>query len=261
MSASLSLYWQPPFPDMSPELTRAMSSLTGAGVPTAEQQRAFALLLASELPAAQGIAFDQFFLAEAQTRFGTPNPFKAWAEELRRKARAQLSAPPVPGITASGSPITAANHASALGVLMHLGGAEDLETLQAALDTSTDANVLMGAVLAAGSCAERASEVSPRLLKRLAELVLDAALPEDVRSAAVGAVDGVPGPAAEEALVTLASRAPLPFSADAALRLGGRDLRRHRPLLARLGAEWPEDAGYPVTDVRELLEEPEEESP
>jgi hypothetical protein len=261
MSAPLSLYWKPPFPELPTELTGAMDTLAAEGVPAVEQQRAFALLLASELPVPQGIAFDQFYLAEARTRHGALNPFRSWTEDLRRKARAQLEAPPVPSITSHGSPISAANHASALGVLMHLGDAEDLLAIQAVLDSSKDANVLMGAVLAAGSCVERAAKAPPGLLRRLMDIALDAALPEDVRSAAVGAMDSIQGPAAEDALVELASRAPLPFSADAAVRLGGRNPKKHRPLLARLAAKWPADAGYPVTDVRELLEAPEEEPP
>jgi hypothetical protein len=251
----MSLYWQPPFPEMPPELTWTLTALSTAGVPAEERQRAFALLLSSELPAAQGIAFDQFFLAEAQTRHGSPNPFEVWADELLRKARAQLEAPPVATITSRGSPICAANHASALGVLMHLGGAEDLKAIQTVLDTSTDDNVLMSAVLAAGSCAERAAEVPSTLLQRLADIVLTATLSEDVRSAAVGAVDGIPGPSTEVVLVMLASHAPLPFSADAAVRLGERNLPNYRELLTRLAAEWPEEAGYPITDVRTLLEE------
>jgi hypothetical protein len=88
--------------------------------------------------------------------------------------------------------------------------------------------------------------------------VLAATLAEDVRSAAVGAVDGIPGPSTEGVLVMLTTHAPLPFSADAALRLGERNMPKYRELLTRVAAEWPEEAGYPVTGVRTLLEAPDD---
>src|ERR1041384_5524092 len=103
----------------APDLEAAQT--VSKGRDSAHVLAAFEQLLTSSDVAARGVALDQYEHCEARGRFGLPNPFSQFAERALTEARTQLRHPAVKAMTPLSSVVIGANHASALGLLSHLG--------------------------------------------------------------------------------------------------------------------------------------------
>src|SRR4051794_4878220 len=126
----LTYYWgKPKF--QKKDLRDAYVLLTKGAVAREQLNEAFKTLLKSNVGMAQGIAFDHFFYWQTLGRWGTKNPYLTFSTMLVETARRQLRQAPI----TSGS-IVGANHASALGVLAHLGNKDDLTLIEPILRTT-----------------------------------------------------------------------------------------------------------------------------
>jgi hypothetical protein len=213
---------------------------------------AFEHLLASEDVAARGVALDQYAHCEARGRFGSSNPFARFTERVVAEARAQLRQPPVTATTPLGTLVVGANHASALGLLSHLGDATDLESIAGCLTPSQDVNVLEAACLAADHCVrDVVAEAARNIGARLAAIVQDPGSRDEVRLMALAPFRNQPSLDHVEMLLDTARHGTLPLAIHAAWALAGRI--EDDTELRRIAAGWPEDAPYPASEVRDLL--------
>jgi hypothetical protein len=244
-----SYYWHDAHLDPEHESARAV--VRGASVEAAVG--AFRILLASSRVSAQGIALDQYHHAEANSRFGTDNPFREVRRQVLQTARAVLAAPPVHEGD-DGASIGGANHASALGALLNLADAADAERLAAILEQRPNHVVLGLALQCAGTVLEKDASLVA-LAAAVRQVVQDSAVPARERGNALHLVELTEPELAEQLALELVRGSDLRLQADAAWLLAERDLGRHRDLLVEIEARWPESAPYPAFEVRQLLEE------
>jgi hypothetical protein len=219
-----------------------------------DAKRAFAQLLESNEVAARGVALDHYVYAETQGRFGVSNPFSIFDKAAISSARQLLQGPPVTAKSPRGSIVVGANHASALGVLMHLGDSSDLQRIEPFLDPSRDLNVLEEACMAAERCVRTAdSDSTQRIGARLAALFQNDKLNDEVRVFAIRPFRRNPLLDQEEVLLETLTRGSMPVSAYAAWILLARDRAKYEEVLRAALATWPADAPYPAGEVRSRM--------
>jgi hypothetical protein len=250
-------YWDAP-QFANQELREAHALLEEHTAPQAQLNEAFLVLLNSEDVVAQGIVFDLYFYTHTQGRWGVNNPYEAYSAQLVAAARHQLRQPPV----ASGHTI-GTNYASALGVLVHEGTAEDIPLIEPILRTTRDVNVLEACLFALGSACIPDSDAFPQtFVETMVQVIEDEEIPMQMRQEAVGAwrnARWLP-PEIEHLCLHLAQHAsPLDsrLPMEAAWTLGCTNLAKHRAFLEHMLASWPPDVRYPASEVRELLEDDE----
>jgi hypothetical protein len=218
------------------------------------------VLLKSNHAIAQGIAFDLFFFAQTQGRWGRENPYEAFSTLLAEAARRQLQQPPLHSGQTMG-----ANYASALGVLAHLGNAEDILLIEPVLRTSRDLDVLNMCICALSwSCIPKSEAFPLAFVETMGQLIVNEEIDIRLRQDAVGAwrnARSLP-PEIEQLCLHLAQHASaldsrLPM--QAAWTLGCTNLPKHRAFLANMLVSWPPDVLYPASEVRLLLEEEEDQ--
>lgn len=252
MNQFKSYYWIPQ--DLETKgLRRAYQQFLSNDSTREQKLESFQRLLKSDSVIAQGIAFDHFFYTESLTRFGSSNPYWQYSEQLLSQAREQLKNPPVTVTKPKEKAVVGANHASALGVLAHLGQENDISLIEPILRSSRDINVLDMGFRAVGQCLKNTKNVYPEIILTLSQLVFDEESDLGTRAAAIGAFSDYIVPEVEEVLVKAATQCPLPISAHAAWLLSVRNLKKHLALLQELSKTWPDDAMYPVSEVRDLL--------
>jgi hypothetical protein len=243
-----SYYWRTE--DLDPTDASAATVLIETNEPD-DAVAAFERLLTSDRDPARCLALDHYAYAEVRGRFGSSNPFSRFTKNVLDIARAQLERPAVTATSPRGTVIVGANHASALGVLSHIGDAADLERITRFLDPVRDLNVIEEACMAADHCLPGADVVLRRKAgAQLAALFQDPSLIGEVRIMAVrpfleSSLDQ------DAALLDTMTRGPFPLAAYAAWALVDRipDVSE----LRRVVATWPDDAPYPADEVRELL--------
>jgi hypothetical protein len=252
MSDFVSYYWTPETLG-SQELTRVFQQLVSEESVPEDKANLLHVLLESKSVVAQGIAFDHFFYAESLSRYGVDNPYQPYRDDLLVKAREQLRGPAVTNAAPDGTPVVGANHASAFGVLAHLGTKRDLDLIAPILKTSDDVNVLFTGCLAAQRSLSMTKKDHPAIMSGLARIILGKEWPEDLRIMAISSLDAYDNPAADVTLLSAARELSLPISAYAAHLIALRDLEKYRGLLQEIVGNWPEDAKYPADEVRSLL--------
>jgi hypothetical protein len=252
MSQFKSYYWTPQ--DLETKgLRRAYQQFFSSDSTLEQKLESFKRLLESDSVIAQGIAFDHFFYTESLSRFGSSNPYWQYSEQLLSQAREQLKNPPVTVTKPKEKAIVGANHASALGVLAHLGQEHDISLIEPILRSSCDINVLDMGFWAARQCLRDTENLYPEIIVTLSQIVFDEERDLDIRAAAISAFSDYMVPEVEEVLVKAAKQCPLPVSANAAWLLSGQNFQKHLALLEEVSKAWPDDAMYPASEVRELL--------
>jgi hypothetical protein len=219
-----------------------------------EKIKSFGMLLESENTVAQCIAFDHFFYRDSLLRYGVDNSFYHYQDELLKKARNQLRSGAVVSTTPRGKKVYGANYASAFGVLTHLGEEKDIELVDSIFQASRDMEVLYSGCLALKRCLGVTKKFYPSLLSSISRIIYDDRQPEDLRVIAIGALADYEIPEVDELLVEVSQKCGLPLCAYAATLLGSRNFAQYRDLLQQLADSWPEDARYPASEVRDLLE-------
>jgi len=250
MPTFTSYYWNPDLLAAA-DLRAAASSLGSDDWKT--RIDGFASLLRSGDSAAQGIALDQYVYAESTARHGGGNPFESFAADVRDVARRLLTLPPIPQRRPDGSLVAAANQASGLGALAHLGDPSDFQNVESILLSSEDVDALSMACFALPRVTPSSGLGGTQLANRLAAIAADPKRPSDLRLLAMGALGAENSTAVLDLVADVAERTELPFSAYAAETLADADLPRYRPLLDKLAASWPDNAPYPASRVRNLL--------
>lgn len=252
MNQFKSYYWTPQDLDTK-GLRRAYQQFCNSDSTLEQKLESFKKLLESGSVIAQGIAFDQFFYTESLSRFGSTNPYWQYSEQLLSQAREQLKTPPVTVVKPKEKAIVGANHASALGVLAHLGQEHDISLIEPILRSSRDINVLDMGFRAARQCLKDTENLYPEIILTLSQIIFDEERDLGIRAAAISAFSDYMIPEVEEVLVKAAKQCPLPISAHAAWLLSVYDLQKHLVLLQELSEAWPNDAMYPASEVRDLL--------
>lgn len=236
-----------------PVLERARDELASVSRGLARVS-AFEALLRSGNTAAISIALDHYAHAESSSRHGTGNLFAPYAREVLEHARELLRQPALPA-SASGAEEDGANHASALGAMLNLAEAEDVELITQALERTATPNVQFTGAMAAKTAVEKSTEPNDRLVDTLARILMDESIHMEQRKAALSALSAARSPRAIESIVQATEQSDLRLQASAALILADRYLAMHRALIEQLVASWPENAPYPASEVIEILEE------
>ncbi|MBD2766285.1 hypothetical protein IC235_00070 [Hymenobacter sp. BT664] len=234
-------------------LRRACQQFFSSSSTREQKLDSFKRLLESDSVIAQGIAFDQFFYVESLTRFGSSNPYWQYSEQLLRKAREQLKNPPVTVDKSKEKAIVGANHASALGVLAHLGQERDISLIEPILRSACDSSVLDMGFGAAEQCLRDTENPYPEIIAALSQIIFAEERDLDIRAAAIRAFSGYMVPEVEEVLVKATKQCPLPVSAHAAWLLSARNFQKHLALLEEISKAWPDDAMYPASEICELI--------
>jgi hypothetical protein len=238
------------------EVKAAIAILSSRDSTREEKISSFKTLLESESPAAQGIAFDQYFYNISLMRFGKDNPFEQFDDLLLSKARNQLRSAPVDSITISGLPIHGANYASAFGVLAHLASENDINLISPILSSFLDVEeIIFNGCLAASTSLKGSRAVYPKMFEVLSHIILSDDFSSATRTMAVDALAESLASEVEDILVKTVRLVLFPTSVYAAIALGERDMRKYRNLLEELAERLPENAPYPASDLREMLEE------
>jgi hypothetical protein len=244
-----SWYWKCDFDDAK---LRAAFDATGTATTPGEFQKAFLLLLRSDDIVARGIALDFFDRATAVSRFGEPNPFEPYRDEVLTTAREMLGRPPRPGDDVA---FEGANHASALLALKNDAGTEDVELVLAVLRRRPDGVLLNDALDTAKTVLRRSEIPDPHLIALIGEMVFDQTLDIDVRREACDALRDAAGDEATALLARATGEDDYGLQQKAAWALSiGKRFYTHRVLLERLDASWPEDErSFEATQVHEAL--------
>ena len=153
-----------------------------------KKTEAFELLLSDPSQIAQGIAFDQYFYKNSQTRFGGKNLFAPFEKTLLENARRELQFPPFSGKTNSGDSINGANHASALNIVALLGDESDIPVITKILIRTDDASVVWSGCMAASTCLRNSKTVYPELFNILEEITTSESFPDATKTEAVDAL-------------------------------------------------------------------------
>ncbi|MEQ1505218.1 MAG: hypothetical protein ABMB14_23495 [Myxococcota bacterium] len=243
----VSIFWSGE-PEGDSNIAAALDLASAVGQTPGAQLAAFERLLLGSSSRSRGMAFDHYFYANAQTRFG----FGAMVSE---RARLELGSPAVSGTTASGAPIRGANHASALNIVALLGDARDLPRIGATLAEAVDPSVVWSCCMAASTCLRDCDVAHPGLFAALEAVVGSADLPDATKIEAVDALGASASRESERILERVVRSDRVPASLQAAIRLAERDFAAHRTLLEAFAARLPDDAPYPASDLRDLLEE------
>lgn len=220
-----------------------------------EKVSAFKSLLADGGSVALGIAFDQYFYRNSQTRFGNSNIYEQFDEELLNQARKELKKSPYSGLTNSGDSIVGANYASSLNLLALLGDESDLPLITPILLNSSDESVIWAGCMAASTCLRDAKTAYSDLFAALKRIIESEAFAEATRLEALSGLVESQANEAESMLVEVVQSTDFPINVYAAIGLGERNLERHRNLLEDLLSDLPEDAIYPASDLKDLLDE------
>jgi hypothetical protein len=215
-----------------------------------ESIAAFERLLRSPDPIATCVALDYYDYADASERHGAANPFHAYRNEVRIRARNILRDAPS---EKSGTIESGANHASALGALLNLAEVQDSDAVASALEKATTSNVRFVGANVAGKVLQQAPHDADRLMRILERIALDSEAGDDERNAAVRAIAVAPPLRAAEALLRVSATDDLGLQASAALALLDIDVEKHREYVQRLVDTWPADPPYPAQDVIEAL--------
>ena len=96
-------------------------------------------------------------------------------------------------------------------------------------------------------------EVYPEVISQITRIVQNGEWPDSLRVMALQAFTDYERPEVEDALIRVSLDCPLPISAYAADILAQKDFARYRDFLHQLSNNWPENAQYPASDVREML--------
>jgi hypothetical protein len=245
-------HWEKP-DFQQPDLRDAYALLEKGDAPQDQRDEAFRTLLKSNVDIAQGIVFDIFFYWQTLDRWAIKNPYLKFSSLLADAARAQLRKPPV-----TSGHVTGANHASALGVLAHLGKIEDLALIEPVLRASRDINVLEAGLFAL--ILDDLDDIPARLVETLADIIGDETIDEGIRQGAIGTFRNVrrlPPPIETLCIHLIDGYSPVDsrLPAEAALTLACTDLPRHRAFLTQRIDSWPPDSLYPASEIRDLLEE------
>ncbi|MGC7103020.1 HEAT repeat domain-containing protein [Amycolatopsis lurida] len=151
------------------------------------------------------MALDDYQSAQADTRWGVDNPYSPLANEVRFAARDLLGQPP-----------SGRSHASALTVLWHLAEEDDADVIADVLEGPPDAEVREMALLAAGNALAAGEEPNRRLLALITAMVPDESLEVQDRKDAMGALDDLDLPEAEDLIVGLSESSELELQVYAA---------------------------------------------
>lgn len=249
MDSFHSYYWK--IEDLERKDAEAARILT-QGDDAASTPAAFERLLASDSPAARGVALDQYAHHEARGRFGTSNPLRQYRDRVLGEARAQLRSPPVTATSPLGTVTVGANHASALGVLGRLGDASDLPRITCYLVPSQDFNVLEAACLAVDHCLEgAATQIARDVGAHLATILQDPAADDGTRVMVLAPFRSWPALDQIDMLLDTVRHGALLPAIHAAWALAGQ--LEDETELRRLIASWPADAPYPADEVRAAM--------
>lgn len=252
MSSFASYYWTEDALGDSASIL-AFKQLLSDEFSVVQKTGAFLVLLRNHNPAAQCVAFDYFFYYESLGRYGLNNPFSPYSDELLTKARKQLQTKPIQSESPSGTIIAEANYASALGVLAHLGVEEDIDGITQILKSSYDATVIFNSCLVLQRVFGFTQKHYPEIVSIMIQIIKDDKWTENIRIMGVRAFANYKVFEIEEVLVDICKKCSLPISAYAAVILGNWDIQRHRNFLQKLSDKWPENAQYPASEVRSLL--------
>ncbi|GBO53441.1 hypothetical protein APA_1348 [Pseudanabaena sp. lw0831] len=253
MNDFTSYYWTSnALPDESS--IEAFQQLISEESNNAQKIQAFLILLKNNNPVAQGIAFDYFFYFESLSRYGFNNLFSPYLYELLVKAREQLNNPPIVSIAPNGTIVRGANHASALGILAHLGEEEDIDLITNILESSHDPYVVFACCLAAQRLLGLTKKNYPKIISSLTQIIYEKQWSENVRIMSVRAFANYEIPEIEDILVSISRTQTLPISAYAAVILGHLNFERYRNFLQELSANWTQDIQYPASEVLDMLE-------
>lgn len=226
------------------QLNALSAELPSDGYPASNEPAlvaAFQILLDHIELRVRGIALDQYCYAEAQTRWGHDNPFRAVDGHVATVARAFLARSESEALS------------SALMVLWHLGTASDLPTVMAILearDSRVDFDTAFGALRTCLLAADQS--IAQPIAVRLVEIVEDPSRSLDVRAEALRtfATTGLYGQAPRIAALLFADELRLAASAAFALVQDPA----YREQVRAAAAQWPEDAPAPAFEVRGELE-------
>lgn len=213
-------------------------------------RNAFQLLLRSDDPVSIGIALDQYHHADAATRHGTSSPFDEYSDEVIALARAVLKAEPSPPKPEAEQ---AANHASALLVLMNHAAPEDAASIARALEKTHTTNLQIAAAYAASSALEGSPAPDERLIIQLEKLAFDETAGLEARRTALSALGQARTPSATNALCRALTLSDAGLQATAALHLLERENGVYRDRIAQAAQAWPDDAPYPAYEVLDAL--------
>ena len=253
MDDFISYYWAPEtLEDTS--LNQAFQKLIDSESTTKEKLFAFETLIENDSVIAKSIAFDHFFYNESITRHGKENPFLYYKDKLIENARNILKGQSITSITPTGEQIFGANYASALGILVHFSEEKDIELIRPILLNSSDIAVLFAGFMAVGRCLSTIKKYDLQIITSITRIIHEDQWPEQLKVMAINALRDYETPEVEEFLVEVSKTCTLPISAYAAKILGSRNLARYRDLLQELVDSWPEDARYPASEIRTLLE-------
>jgi hypothetical protein len=237
------------------ETKKCLEILTDSKKNDEEKKQAFTLLLSKNDAQSLGIAFDHYFYANSTTRFGTENIFEVFKDAVLKKARLELKKSPFVGLTNSGESIIGANYASAFDILALLGEESDVPIITEILQVSNDQNVIWSGCMAASTCLKNSVVSYPVLYQVFEDFIKNDSLSETIKTEITQALGENLTDEAEKFLEKTVLKASFPVNVYAAIRLGERNITKHRKLLEKLSSELPLNSLYPTSDLREMLEE------
>ncbi|MEU4889786.1 MULTISPECIES: hypothetical protein [Streptomyces] len=245
-----SYHWQDaPVDDM--ELARARARLaSGEGDGTD-----FLALLGSDSTVAVGVALDQYHQAEAMTRFGHANPYRAYEDEVLTRARSVLGEPACLR-SETGAYEDGANHDSALYVMGDLADPEepkDREAIASAVRKASTRASLEAATGTAGMLLTESDPLDENLLNALAELILDQDRDVWERVRGIVALGNVTDRRAGDVLARAATQESEKIRLEVAIILSNRHMETHRSVVEEITVSWPDDAEYPRSLVLDAL--------
>ncbi|MER6996216.1 hypothetical protein [Streptomyces sp. NPDC000410] len=220
----------------------------------AKRLEAFLVLLRSEQSAAIGIALDHYHYATSRSRHGQAQPYTTHRGEVVERARDLLRHPPGPHDEIHGD-FPGAEHASALIVLANEAGDQDAGLVANALDSASDFDTESAALQAAGRIFRWSDSPSADLIDRIARMVRDEDRDLDERLEALEALARGKDPRLLYEIAEITASDDVALQVTATHALAFHDMTTYRSLVEERLASWPEDAPYPATEVRELLQD------